>query len=226
MKRVFDIFFSLFLLLMLAPFFFTIAVFLKFTGEGEVIYKQQRIGLNGVYFSIYKFATMLKNSENIGSGSITLKNDSRVLFFGGFLRKYKINELPQLINVLVGSMSLVGPRPLTAITSNYLPKKYRRFILTLRPGLTGLGSLFFSSEENLFTLNSKKSHEIYKNKVGPIKAKIEFWYFQNRTLYLDIKIIFATIIKVFYPKSKIIKSLLASFTSTHIYEELIQLTER
>jgi len=225
MKRIFDILFSLHLLFILAPVLFIITLILKFTGEGEVFYTQERVGLNGNNFIIFKFATMLKDSENMTSGSITLKDDPRVLFFGAFLRKYKLNELPQLVNVLAGDMSIVGPRPLTESTSIYLPKKYRKLILKFRPGLTGLASLFFAHEENLFTTGSKKSHEMYKDKIGPIKAKIEDWYCKNQSFYLDFKIIIATIIKVCLPKFNLLDFYFTEFTSTHFYNELLSLTE-
>ena len=107
-----DILISSIALIVLMPIFIPIILILKFTGEGEIFYFQERVGLNNKTIKIYKFATMLKNSEQIGSGIYTAKNDPRILPFGNFLRKTKINELPQIINILVGEISLVGPRPL------------------------------------------------------------------------------------------------------------------
>ncbi len=115
-KRLLDILVSLMTLIILLPLFISVIVILKFSGEGEVFYFQERHGMNNKKFHIWKFATMLKNSMNIGSGSITLKNDPRVTKFGSFLRKTKINELPQIINILKGDISLVGPRPLVSET--------------------------------------------------------------------------------------------------------------
>ena len=112
-KRLLDIIVSLFSLIILLPVFIPIIIILKFSAEGEVFYFQERIGINNSRFQIWKFATMLKNSMNMGSGSITLQNDFRVTKIGKFLRKTKINELPQLLNVLIGDMSLIGPRPMT-----------------------------------------------------------------------------------------------------------------
>src|SRR3712207_5633228 len=111
-KRAGDFLVAFLLLLVLSPFLLVIILLLKLTGEGEVFYFQKRIGYRNQYFDIWKFATMLKNSPNIGTGIITLRNDPRVTFMGRFLRKSKLNELPQIINVLIGNMSFVGPRPL------------------------------------------------------------------------------------------------------------------
>ena len=113
MDRYFDVMFAGIFLLILSPLFVIITIVLKYTGEGEIFYLQQRIGRNGKSFSLFKFATMLKNSPNIGTGTITVKDDKRVLPVGIFLRKSKLNELPQLFNILFGDMSLIGPRPLT-----------------------------------------------------------------------------------------------------------------
>ena len=127
-KRFLDITVSLFALTVLFPLFVPIMIILRVTAEGEVFYFQERIGLKNSRFHIWKFATMLKNSMNMGSGSITLKNDFRVTSIGKFLRKTKINELPQIINILKGDISLVGPRPL--VTKTFSAKKFReRFIM-------------------------------------------------------------------------------------------------
>ena len=115
-KRLLDIFVSLATLILLLPFFLPIIVILRFSGEGEVFYFQERYGINNSKFKIWKFATMLKNSMNMGTGSITLQNDPRVTRIGFYLRKSKINELPQIINILKGDISLVGPRPLVSKT--------------------------------------------------------------------------------------------------------------
>ena len=116
MDRFFDIIFSIFALLVFLPIFIIIILILKFTGEGEVFFLQERIGKGGKIFKLLKFATMLKDSPNIGTGTVTMKNDSRILPVGKFLRKTKINELPQLLNILFGDMSVIGPRPLTPQT--------------------------------------------------------------------------------------------------------------
>ena len=116
MERFFDILFSSFALLVLSPLLIPVVIILKFSGEGEVFFLQERIGKNGKLFKLFKFATMLKDSPNLGTGTVTMKDDPRVLPVGKFLRKTKINELPQLLNIFFGDMSVIGPRPLTAET--------------------------------------------------------------------------------------------------------------
>ena len=110
MTRIFDIFFSLVALLLFLPFGIIIALILRFSGEGEIFYRQERLGKNKKLFGVLKFATMQKNSSSIGTGDVTIQNDPRVLPFGSFLRKTKLNEVPQLWNILIGQMSIVGPR--------------------------------------------------------------------------------------------------------------------
>ena len=115
-NRLFDIIFACVLIIILFPIFIIVIPILKFSNEGEVFYLQKRIGFKNKFFKIFKFSTMLKNSENMGSGSITLRNDYRVTKIGKFLRKTKINELPQVFNVFIGDMSFVGPRPLLKVS--------------------------------------------------------------------------------------------------------------
>ena len=146
MQRICDIFLSSLAILILSPIFIPIAIVLKFTGEGEIFYKQKRIGLNGKEFELLKFATML-NSPNIGAGEITIHNDPRVLPFGKFLRKTKINELPQLLNIITGDMSIVGPRPMVPNTFYNYSAEAQTMLNTVKPGLSGIGSIFFRDEE-------------------------------------------------------------------------------
>jgi lipopolysaccharide/colanic/teichoic acid biosynthesis glycosyltransferase len=148
--RFFDIFFSSLALLVLSPLLIPIVIILKFTGEREIFYLQERIGKDGKPFKLIKFATMLKNSPSIGSGEVTLANDSRVLPFGKFLRKTKINELPQLINILKGDISIIGWRPQTLKYFNLFDREDREIIKTIRPGLSGIGSIVFRDEESIF----------------------------------------------------------------------------
>ena len=150
MQRFFDILFSSIALIVLSPLLVPVAILLRLTGEGEIFYIQNRIGRNGQPFGLIKFATMLKNSPNIGNGDITVINDPRVLPAGRFLRKTKINELPQIINIFKGDMSIVGPRPM-------VPKTFERYgqegklISQVRPGLTGVGSIIFRDEDVLIS---------------------------------------------------------------------------
>lgn len=202
MQRLFDIIFSGIALLILAPLLVPIMILLRFTGEGEVFYVQQRVGANGRMFGLLKFATMLKNSPNIGTGTVTVKNDPRVLPMGGFLRKTKINELPQLINILVGDMSIVGPRPQDKRCFDVFPKDVQSEIVKVKPGLSGIGSIFFRDEEDLL-------HEVanptwfYDEVIAPYKGALEKWYVQNATLTNYFLVIFVTVWVVIFPKSRI-----------------------
>lgn len=207
-KRLFDIFFSLLALFILIPILFPISVLLKITSEREVFYLQDRIGLQNITFKIFKFATMLKNSEKMKGGIITLKNDPRVTFMGRFLRKSKINEFPQLINIIKGDMSIVGPRPVMKISFEAYPKEIQKVIYNVKPGLTGIGSIIFRDEEKLITNvknNGGDSWRFYKEKIYPYKGELEIWYQKNMSLFLDIKIIMVTILVVIFPNLDISK---------------------
>jgi len=207
-KRLFDILFSLFLLIILSPIFCIVCMILRFSSEGEIFYFQERIGYKNSKFKIIKFATMLKDSMNMGSGSITLRNDFRVTGPGKFLRKTKINELPQLINILKGDISIVGPRPLVEETFNAYSNKLRSQIYDVKPGLTGIGSIIFRDEESIIS-NAKFSNpkNYYKNEIAPYKGALELWYQKKRSFLLDIQLILLTAWVVFYPNSKIIYDL-------------------
>ena len=133
MVRLLDIIFSGLTILVLSPFLVAILIVLRFTGEGEIFFKQERIGKGGKKFQLYKFATMLKNSPNIGSGEITMRDDPRVLPLGKLLRKTKINELPQLFNILIGDMSVIGPRPLTPQTFDAYSETTQSLITQVLP---------------------------------------------------------------------------------------------
>ena len=138
-------------LVILLPIFIPVMLILKLTGEGEVFYFQERIGINNSNFYIWKFATMLRDSMSIGTGSITLENDFRVTKVGKILRKTKINELPQIINILKGDISLVGPRPLVTKTFSAYSKEVQSKIYNVKPGLTGIGSIIFRDEESIIS---------------------------------------------------------------------------
>ena len=203
MQRFFDIIFSLLALICLLPFLLPIAVALKFTGEGEILFSQKRVGENGKFFNLFKFATMLKNSPNLGSGTVTLKDDPRVLPFGGFLRKTKINELPQLINILVGNMSVVGPRPQTPRCFEVFPEELQESICSIRPGLSGLGPIVFRDEENILS-EKKESVEFYDQVIAPYKGEVEAYYISIYGILSYFKIIFATLWVVMFPSSIIV----------------------
>jgi lipopolysaccharide/colanic/teichoic acid biosynthesis glycosyltransferase len=202
MQRLFDIFFSGLALFVLSPMLIPIIVLLRFTGEGEVFFVQTRVGRGGAQFNLLKFATMLKNSPNIGTGTVTVKNDPRVLPVGRFLRKTKVNELPQLINVLVGDMSVIGPRPQTRRCFEAFPRTSQREILKVRPGLSGLGSIVFRDEEELMS-HSNDPDRFYDQAIMPYKGKLEEWYVSNSGLTLYFVLIFLTIWIVLRPHSKL-----------------------
>ena len=202
MTRLLDVLLSFFALLVLAPLFLPIIIILKLTGEGEVFYIQKRVGRGGNSFGLYKFATMLKNSPNIGAGEITIKGDPRVLPFGKFLRKTKINELPQLWNIFVGDMSVVGPRPMVPNTYVHYPKLARKKMDSIRPGLTGIGSIFFRDEEH-YLADRDDPIDFYRVHIIPYKSDLELWFVENNSFWLYIKVIFVTAWVVFFPSSNI-----------------------
>ena len=202
-KRLFDVLASVFALVILFPLFFPVVLLLRLTAEGEVFYFQKRIGYKNEYFYIWKFATMLKNSPNMGSGSITLRNDPRVTKIGKFLRITKINELPQIINVLLGEMSIVGPRPLVDRTFNAYPDNIQKFVYNQKPGITGIGSLVFRDEEKLISESGLDPHLYYDQYIAPYKGALESWYQKNISFYTDFMIILLTVWVVFFPASQL-----------------------
>ena len=200
-QRVLDVVFCSTAMILLLPLIFPILIILKFTGEGEILYRQKRVGMYGKEFILIKFATMLKNSPSMGAGDITVHNDPRVLPFGAFLRKTKINELPQLLNIINGDMSIVGPRPMVPKTYSKYSKSARQIMNTVRPGLTGIGSIFFRDEER-FLSNNKDSIDFYQTTIIPYKSLLELWFVDNNSIYLYFKIIIVTVWVILFPKSK------------------------
>ena len=209
-KRIFDIASASVVCIILAPIFLPIVILLRLTAEGEVFYRQERIGLNKKPFMIFKFATMLKNSSKMEGGIITIQNDPRVTFMGRFLRKSKINELPQLLNIIIGDMSVVGPRPVMKVSFESYPEDIQKVIYNVKPGLTGIGSIIFRDEEDLISNIKNDGGDIwdfYKNKIYPFKGEVEIWYQNNKSFFLDIKLIFITAWVIFSPNSTIYEKL-------------------
>lgn len=202
-KRFFDFFFSLLLLFILAPLLIPVMVLLRLTAEGEVFYKQKRIGYNNQVFMIWKFATMLKNSPNMKGGELTLRNDPRVTTMGKFLRITKLNELPQLINVLKGDMSFVGPRPLMPISFEQYAPEIQAVVYNSKPGITGIGSVIFRDEEKLVTESSMDPREFYKQHIFPLKGALEQWYQKKKSFYTDLMLLFLTAWVILFPHSKL-----------------------
>ena len=203
-KRLLDITVSLVTLIILLPVFIPIIIILKFSAEGEVFYFQERYGIYNSKFQIWKFATMLKNSMNMGTGSITLQNDPRVTKIGSFLRKTKINELPQIINILKGDISLVGPRPLVTKTFRAYNEDVQSKIYNVKPGLTGIGSIIFRDEESIISaVKDEDPHEFYKRVIAPYKGELEMWYQEHNSFFLDLQLIFMTAWVILFPTSKL-----------------------
>jgi lipopolysaccharide/colanic/teichoic acid biosynthesis glycosyltransferase len=201
MIRTIDILFSLLLILLFLPFGLVIALALRLTGEGKIFYFQPRVGFQGQIFRLAKFATMLEDSPNLGTGDITLKGDPRVLPLGRFLRKTKINEIPQVINLLKGDMTLVGPRPLTPRNFALYPELIKEEIVKVRPGLTGVGSIIFRDEESILARSSKSYLEAYRDEISVYKGELELWYIRNRSLLLNMKIIMLTAWVILFKES-------------------------
>jgi len=203
-KRFFDILFSLVALIILLPILLPIVILLKLTGEHEVFYLQKRMGYKNREFYIWKFATMLKNSPNMGSGDVTTRNDPRVTKMGSFLRMSKLNELPQLVNILKGDMSFVGPRPLMKAGFDRYSEELKEKIYNVKPGLTGVGSIVFRDEELIITNSNLPPHECYRDVILPYKGKVELWYQQHLSFYTDFMVIFLTAWYIISPKSNLL----------------------
>lgn len=201
--RVFDIFFSLIALVGLLPLFIPIIIILRFTGEHEIFFLQERVGKDGKMFKLIKFATMLKDSPNIGTGTVTVKDDPRILPFGRILRKTKINELPQLFNVLKGDMSFVGPRPQTIRCFNAFPEYLQKEIIKVKPGLSGIGSIVFRNEEELLDSAVGDRVEFYDKVIAPYKGELEKWFVNNRSIKNYFLLIFVTIWVVLFPMTNL-----------------------
>ena len=202
MQRLFDLVISGLSILVLSPLLLPIILLLRITGEGEVFFSQERMGKGGSLFSLHKFATMLKDSPNIGSGTLTVQNDPRILPLGNFLRKTKINELPQLFNVFKGDMSIVGPRPQSARNFSAFSEDVQKNIMLVSPGLTGLGSIFFSDEEAMLT-SAVNHDEFYDSVIMPYKGQLETWYVNHTTILIDLKIVYVTALKIIFPKLRL-----------------------
>ena len=202
LTRLADIFFSALFILIVLPVWILVIPILRFTGEGEVFYRQPRVGFGGKQFDLLKFATMLKDSPNLGTGDLTLHNDPRVLPMGRFLRKTKINELPQLINVLKGDMSIAGPRPQTPRIFALYPKDIQEDLVRLRPGLSGVGAILFRGEERM-TREAENPSEFYADVIKPYKGRVELWYLENRSIKAYLMVIFVTIWVILFSNSRL-----------------------
>ena len=191
-KRLFDVILSFVAIIILIPVFIIVSILIKIDSSGPVFFLQKRVGLNGKFFKIIKFRSMKINQDV--SLTITIENDKRITKIGKYLRRYKIDEIPELINVFIGNMSFVGPRPDVPGYADLL-KGESRNILKLRPGITSLASIKYANEE-MILLNEDDPIEYNNNIIFPDKVKMNLNYYNNNNIWIDIKIIFATLFAV------------------------------
>ncbi len=203
-KRLIDFILSLIALVILSPILIPVVIGLLLTGEHYVFYFQKRIGYKNKSFNIWKFATMLKASPNLAGGLHTMRKDPRILPMGGFLRKTKINELPQIINILKGDMSIIGPRPLVDKTFDPYPDHVKASIYNVKPGLTGIGSIVFRDEERLLSETRMPIQEFYAQHISPYKGELELWYQKNLSFYTDFMLILLTGWIIVAPESDLV----------------------
>lgn len=189
-KRIFDILISTIGIAILAPLFVVVAILIKLDSSGSVFFTQERIGRYGRKFHIYKFRSMAQ-IQNADELKITVGNDRRITKIGFYLRKYKIDELPQLFNVLLGEMSIVGPRPEVEEYVNYYSQQNKNSVLSVRPGITDLASIRFRNESDILAAEANP-HGAYINKILPKKLRYCRFYVSKQSVCLDLKIIFMT----------------------------------
>jgi len=194
MKRIFDLVFALLGLIAASPLFLVIISFIKLDSPGSVFYRGERVGKEGKLFKVYKFRTMFSDAEKLG-GPSTSDDDPRITKFGRFLRKYKLDELPEFINILRGEMSFVGPRPEVLSEVKTYDEETKRIILSVKPGLTDFASLWDIREGEILR-GSKDPHQTYREKIGPEKIRLQLKYIKERSLLTDLKIIFLTLKKL------------------------------
>jgi len=199
MKRFIDLVLSVIALILISPLFIPIVIILLLTGEHYVYYTHDRVGFKGKTFKLIKFSTMLKDSPNLGTKDITVRNDPRVFPFGRFLRKTKINELPQILNVIKGDMSIIGPRPLTPRNFNFYPEEAKKNISKLKPGISGIGSIVFRDEEAILSNYKTSLDNFYKLNISPYKGELETWYLNHQNTWLDFKLMALTALIIIHP---------------------------
>ncbi len=194
MKRLFDILFSLMVLSLFFPFGILIAILILVSSPGGIFFRQERIGLHGKPFRLFKFRSMRRDSEKSGTLTVGMK-DSRITKIGVFIRKFKLDEFPQFINVLVGNMSVVGPRPEVKEFVDLYTEEQKK-VLEVKPGITDYASIAYFNENEILA-KSNNPRETYIKEVMPDKIKINQKYLNNPTLIHDFRIIWKTIIRIF-----------------------------
>ena len=194
-KRLFDIIFSFLGLVLVLPLLLIISVLIKRESPGPVFYRGERVGKDRKPFRIFKFRTMVIDAEKLG-GSSTAADDPRLLKIGNFLKKYQLDELPQLINVLKGEMSFVGPRPEVKAYIDIMSNEERKTILSVKSGMTDLASLWNFHESEVLK-GSSDPEKTYMEKIRPEKIRLQIEYVKTRSFLLDLKIVIKTIMKIF-----------------------------
>jgi lipopolysaccharide/colanic/teichoic acid biosynthesis glycosyltransferase len=194
LKRTFEVLFALMCLIVLAPVMAVIALLIKRQDGGPIFYRGVRVGKGEKPFRIFKFRTMVANAESLG-GSCTATDDPRITPLGRMLRRYKLDELPQLINVLIGDMSFVGPRPDTHAYADLLTSEQARIVFSVRPGITDWATLWNSDEEAFLTCKGKTA-EAYLCHIWPTKIRLQMEYVRHRSMIVDLAIIARTIVAV------------------------------
>ena len=208
MNRLFDIVIASIALLILCVPFLIIIMVLRFTGQGNVWYRQDRVGYQGKHFKVFKFVTMREDSEITGNKDITVRGDPRVLPVGRVLRMTKLNELPQVLNVLLGDMSIVGWRPLMPVGFAEYSQHIQDNIVKKKPGITGIGSIVFRDEEAIITDADKQGKDLrttYREDIMPYKGAVELWYNEHRTMLTDLKVIFITAYSILSPRHRLLQ---------------------
>jgi lipopolysaccharide/colanic/teichoic acid biosynthesis glycosyltransferase len=217
LKRFLDIVLSGVGIVALSPLLVPVMIILKLTGEHYIFYGQKRVGFKNRQFQIWKFATMLRASPSLGTGSLTVKNDPRVFPFGRFLRKTKLNELPQIFNILLGDMSIVGPRPQMEVDFLKFPEQIQSVIYNAVPGMTGIGSIIFRDEEKWISAHAGDKHEFYRNYIAPYKGELEMWYQSHLSFYADFMLVFLTGWTILFTESELVYKIFRDLPSRPEY---------
>lgn len=217
LKRVLDLSLSIITLIALFPFMLIVMLVLRFTGDGQVFFRQTRIGYKNQPFTIWKFCTMLKNNPKVPNSSLTVKNDPRLTPVGRFLCRTKINELPQLFNVIKGEMSIVGPRPVMKCNFDVYHETVKERINNRKPGITGVASIVFRNEEELMAKSNLPTRQFYNEYIAPYKGQLGLWYLENGTITTDLKVIFITFWVILFPKSQLLFKVLKQIPENPLF---------
>lgn len=204
-----DILFASFLIVLLFPLLLMTSILL-FLSNNQIIYSKLRIGHHQKPFTILKFVTMIPNSHNMTYGTMTIGNDPRITPVGRILRKFKIDELPQLWNVIIGNMSFIGPRPLDKSEFDCYPDDVKHLIYTIKPGITGVGSIVFRNEDKMLSDASVSPVDLYREKIAPYKGALELWYIENQSFYVDFMILLLTGLAIIAPDHQFIYKIFPS----------------